>query len=48
MHRRRQMFLLVDGLGLVAFTVTGCGVAMEMEMGAHLMIVVLAGVITGV
>jgi len=40
------VFLLVDGLGLVAFTVIGCGVAMD--MGAHLSIVVLAGVITGV
>lgn len=46
MHHLRQIFLLVDGLGLVAFTVIGCGVAMD--MGAHLSIVVLAGVITGV
>lgn len=46
MHHLRQVFLLVDGLGLVAFTVIGCGVAMD--MGAHLSIVVLAGVITGV
>ena len=46
MHHLRQVCLLVDGLGLVAFTVIGCGVAMD--MGAHLSIVVLAGVITGV
>lgn len=46
MYHLRQVFLLVDGLGLVAFTVIGCGVAME--MGVHLSIVVLAGVITGV
>jgi len=41
-----MVFLLVDGLGLVAFTVIGCDVAMG--MGAHPSIVVLAGVITGI
>jgi len=46
MHHLRQVFLLVDGLGLVAFTVIGCGVGIE--MGAHPSIAVLAGVITGV
>lgn len=46
MHHLRQVFLLVDGLGLVAFTVIGCNVALEMQ--AHPTIVVLAGMITGV
>ncbi|WP_312933196.1 trimeric intracellular cation channel family protein [Stutzerimonas nitrititolerans] len=46
MHHLRKVFLIVDGLGLVAFTVIGCGVGME--MGAHPSIVVLAGVITGI
>lgn len=46
LHRLRQVFLLVDGLGLVAFTVIGCDVAMG--MGAHPSIVVFAGVITGI
>jgi uncharacterized membrane protein YeiH len=46
LHHLRQVFLLVDALGLVAFTVIGCGVAME--MGLHFSIVVLAGLITGI
>jgi uncharacterized membrane protein YeiH len=46
MHHLRKIFLIVDGLGLVAFTVIGCDVAMSME--AHPSIVVLAGVITGI
>lgn len=46
LHHLRKVFLLVDGLGLVAFTIIGCGVAQEMN--AHPSIVVLAGVITGI
>ena len=46
LHHLRQVFLLVDGLGLVAFTVIGCDVARSMD--AHPSIVVLAGVITGI
>ncbi|QLF92254.1 trimeric intracellular cation channel family protein [Pseudomonas sp. ABC1] len=46
LHHLRMVFLLVDGLGLVAFTVIGCDVAMS--MGAHPSIVVLAGIITGI
>lgn len=46
MHHLRKLFLIVDGLGLVAFTVIGCDVAMSMQ--AHPSIVVLAGVITGI
>ena len=46
LHHLRMVFLLVDGLGLVAFTVIGCDIAMG--MGAHPSIVVLAGVITGI
>jgi uncharacterized membrane protein YeiH len=46
LHRLRMVFLLVDGLGLVAFSVIGCDVARS--AGMHPAIVVLAGVITGV
>ncbi len=45
-QRLRQAFLLVDALGLVAFTVIGCNIGLE--MGTHPSIAVLAGVITGV
>lgn len=46
LHHFRLLFLLVDGLGLVAFTIIGCNVALE--VGAHPAIVVLSGMITGV
>lgn len=46
LHRLRQIFLLVDGLGLVAFTIIGCDVGLSMD--AHPSIAVLAGVITGI
>ncbi|MFC3609522.1 trimeric intracellular cation channel family protein [Stutzerimonas tarimensis] len=46
LHHLRMVFLLVDGLGLVAFTVIGCDVALG--LGAHPAIVVLAGLITGI
>ena len=46
LHHLRAIFLLVDGLGLVAFCVIGCDIAMSAKM--HPAIVVLAGRITGV
>ena len=46
LHHLRAVFLLVDGLGLVAFCVIGCDIAMSAKM--HPAIVVLAWMITGV
>lgn len=46
LHHLRSVFLIVDGLGLVAFCVIGCDIAMS--AGMHPAIVVLAGMITGV
>ncbi|MBD3735897.1 hypothetical protein AUR61_004345 [Stutzerimonas balearica] len=46
LHHLRMIFLLVDGLGLVAFTVIGCDVAMSMN--THPAIVVVAGLVTGI
>lgn len=46
LHHLRTVFLMVDGLGLVAFCVIGCDIAMGAKM--HPAIVVLAGMITGV
>ena len=44
--RLRWPFLLLDGLGLVVFTIIGCNVAME--VGAHPIIVIVAGMVTGI
>ena len=46
LHHLRTVFLLVDALGLVAFSVIGCDVARS--AGMHPAIVVVAGVMTGV
>lgn len=45
-HRLRWPFLLLDALGLVVFTIIGCNIAMEtME---HPIIVIVAGMVTGI
>ena len=46
MHRLKQVFLLLDAMGLIAFTVIGCDVALK--LGYPLPVVVMAGVITGI
>ncbi len=42
----RLAFLLLDGLGLVVFTIIGCNVALE--MGQPPIIVIVAGLMTGI
>lgn len=46
LHHLRKVFLVVDALGLVAFSVIGCDVASAAGMAPG--IVILAGMITGV
>lgn len=45
-HRLRALFLFVDGLGLVAFTIIGCNIGLAENV--HPTIAILAGVITGI
>ncbi|MEH2514139.1 putative membrane protein YeiH [Nitrobacteraceae bacterium AZCC 1564] len=45
MHRFHSLFLVLDAIGLVVFTIIGCNVALE--MGHPLTIVVVSGMITG-
>lgn len=45
MHKLRNIFLLLDAIGLVVFTVIGCNVAMGLEM--PFIVVIASGMITG-
>ncbi|MWV10781.1 trimeric intracellular cation channel family protein [Pseudomonas sp. R-28-1W-6] len=46
MHHLHRLFLLLDAMGLIAFTVIGCNVALR--LGYSLPVVVMAGIITGI
>lgn len=46
MRHLHQLFLVLDAIGLVAFTVIGCNVALR--LGYDTVVVVMAGIITGI
>ena len=46
MHRLKRVFLLLDAMGLIAFSLIGCNVARE--MGYAFPVIVMAGMITGI
>lgn len=45
MHKLRNIFLLLDAIGLVVFTVIGCNVALNLEL--PFIVVIASGMITG-
>jgi uncharacterized membrane protein YeiH len=46
-HRLNTAFLVLDAIGLVVFTMAGCDVARQIDPSSPLLIVVVAGMITG-
>lgn len=46
MHHLHKIFLVLDAMGLIAFTVIGCNVALELEYSTP--VVIMAGMITGI
>ena len=46
-HRLNTAFLVLDAVGLVVFTMAGCDVARQIDPSSPLLIVVVAGMITG-
>ena len=46
MHHLHKIFLVLDAMGLIAFTVIGCNVALQLEYSTP--VVVMAGMITGI
>src|SRR6202163_901485 len=46
-HRLNTAFLVLDAIGLVVFTMAGCDVAWQIDTSLPLVIVVVAGMITG-
>lgn len=46
MHHLKRIFLLLDAMGLVAFSLIGCNVALE--LGYATVVVVIAGMLTGI
>ena len=46
MHNLKRVFLVLDAMGLVAFSLIGCSVALEMDY--PIIVVIMSGMITGI
>ena len=46
MHHLHRLFLVLDAMGLIAFTVIGCNVALQLNYSTT--VVVMAGIVTGI
>lgn len=46
MHHLHTLFLILDAMGLIAFTVIGCNVALQLDYS--LPVVIMAGITTGI
>lgn len=46
MHHLHRLFLWLDAMGLIAFTIIGCNVALKLDYSAP--VVVMAGITTGI
>ncbi|MGN0920930.1 MAG: trimeric intracellular cation channel family protein [Cellvibrio sp.] len=46
MHHLHRLFLLLDAMGLIAFTIIGCNVALNLDYSTP--VVIMAGITTGI
>ncbi|OMG51884.1 hypothetical protein BJN45_16835 [Azonexus hydrophilus] len=46
MHHMKRIFLMLDALGLVAFSLIGCNVALQLDY--PVVVVIMAGMLTGI
>lgn len=46
MHHMKSIFLMLDAMGLVAFSLIGCNVALQLDY--PLVVVIMAGMVTGI
>lgn len=48
MHHMKKIFLMLDAMGLVAFSLIGCNVALKLAYPYPTIVVIMAGMLTGI